>query len=97
MNKDINQILVRPILTEKSLIYKDKQNRYSFVVGKTATKTEVRQAVEKLFKVKVRKVCTSIAPGKLHRMGRYAGYRADWKKAIVTLQEGHKIDTAEAA
>ena len=97
MNRDIYQILKKPLLTEKSLVMKDKQNRYSFAVGKDATKPEIRTAIEKLFKVKVKKICTSVMPGKLHKMGRFAGYRPDWKKAVVTLEQGQKIDTTEAA
>jgi len=97
MSRDIFSVLKRPILTEKSLIMKEKGNRYSFEVAKESTKADVRTAVEKLFKVKVTKVCTMIVGGKLHRMGRFAGYRSDWKKAVVTLAEGQKIDTTPAA
>ncbi len=93
----IYNVLKRPILTEKSLLQKDSQNRYSFVVEKNSTKTDIRNAVEKLFKVKVKKVCTSVMPGKTRRMGRFEGVRSDWKKATVTLHEGFKIDTTEAA
>jgi large subunit ribosomal protein L23 len=97
MSKDILSVLKRPILTEKSLVMKEKGNRYSFVVAKDSTKPEIREAVEKLFKVKVTKVCTLIVLGKEHRMGRFSGRRPDWKKAMVTLAEGQKIDTTPAA
>ena len=97
MTDSVYSILKKPLLTEKSLLLKDKQNRYAFVVEKGATKTDIRSAIEKAFKVKVKKVCTMIMDGKEHRMGRFAGRRPDWKKAIVTLEKGHKIDTAEAA
>ncbi|HOX23773.1 MAG TPA: 50S ribosomal protein L23 [Elusimicrobiales bacterium] len=97
MSRDINSVLLRPILTEKSLLHKDKQNRYSFVVDKAAAKGDIRQAIEKLYKVKVEKVCTAVLPGKEHRMGRFSGHRPDWKKAMVTLKAGFKIDTTEAA
>jgi len=97
MSRDINSVLLRPILTEKSLLHKDKQNRYGFVVAKAAAKGDIRLAVEKLYKVKVAKVCTSVMPGKEHRMGRFSGYRPDWKKAMITLKAGFKIDTTQAA
>ncbi|MFA5162655.1 MAG: 50S ribosomal protein L23 [Elusimicrobiales bacterium] len=97
MNGDIYTILKRPLQTEKSLELRDKENRYSFAVDKSATKTEIRAAVEKMFKVKVTKVHTSIVGGKIHRMGRFAGRRPDWKKAVVTLAQGQKIDTTPAA
>ena len=86
---------MRPLLTERSVILKDKENRYSFQVEKDANKTDVRNAVEKLFKVKVIKVTTTIVPGKLHKMGRFEGFRSDWKKAVVTLEKGQKIDVTE--
>jgi large subunit ribosomal protein L23 len=91
------EVLKRPLLTERSIILKEKENRYSFEVDKRATKGDVRNAVEKTFKVKVKKVCTSVVDGKVRRMGRYEGKRPDWKKATVTLQEGHKIDVTGAA
>jgi len=94
---NIFEVLKKPLLTEKSLTQRDTQNRYSFIVAKAATKCEIRQAVEKMFNVKVKKVCTAVLPGKLHRMGRFEGYRSDFKKAMVTLQAGQKIDTTEAA
>ncbi len=97
MSRDIFAVLKRPILTEKSLMMKEKGNRYSFVVAKESTKPEIREAVEKIFKVKVTKVCTMVVLGKEHRMGRFNGRRPDWKKAMVTLAEGQKIDTTPAA
>ncbi|HUT85759.1 MAG TPA: 50S ribosomal protein L23 [Elusimicrobiales bacterium] len=95
MKKETYDIIVKPMLTEKSLSIRDKENRYSFAVCKSATKSEIKQAIEKLFKVKVTKVRTFILPGKLHRMGQFQGYRPDWKKAIVTLKAGNKIDIAQ--
>ncbi|MCX5783029.1 MAG: 50S ribosomal protein L23 [Elusimicrobia bacterium] len=96
MSRDILDVLKKPILTEKSLIMKDKQNRYSFVVEKAATKGDIRYAIETLFKVKVKKVRTMTVLGKVHRMGRFEGRRPDWKKAIVTLEAGAKIEVSEA-
>lgn len=91
----IHNVLTRPMLTEKSLILRDNENRYSFIVRKSAGKSEIKNAVEKIFKVKVMKVRTSILRGKLHRMGKFEGYRPDRKKAIVTLKAGDKIDVAQ--
>ncbi|MFH1620059.1 MAG: 50S ribosomal protein L23 [bacterium] len=95
MTKAFCDVLIRPLLTERSVTLKDRENRYSFEVNLMASKPEIRGAVEKLFKVKVRKVCTSVVMGKMHRMGRFEGKRPDWKKAIVTLEKGQKIDVAE--
>lgn len=95
MSKDIYEVLIRPLLTERSVLLKDKENRYSFEVAKNANKTDVRQAIEKSFKVKVKKVRTSIVNGKVRRMGRFEGQRPDWKKAIVTLAPGQKINVTE--
>jgi len=94
--KTVYEVIKKPLLTEKSLILRDEQNRYSFVVGKTATKNEVKTAVEKFFNVTVEAVNTCALKGKLHRQGRYAGKRADYKKAVVTLKKGDKIDVVEA-
>ncbi|MDR0291963.1 MAG: 50S ribosomal protein L23 [Elusimicrobium sp.] len=94
--KTVYETIKRPLLTEKSLILRDEQNKYSFVVAKTATKGEVKTAVEKFFNVTVEGVNTCALKGKVHRMGRYAGKRADYKKAIVTLKKGDKIDVVEA-
>ena len=89
---NFTEVLIAPILSEKSVINKDEQNRYSFRVNPKANKTEIRKAVETLFKVKVTAVRTANLPGKLHRVGRHEGYRSDWKKAIVSVKEGQKID-----
>jgi len=91
------EVLKKQLLTEKSMLMRDKQNRYSFAVAKNANKTDIRHAIEKQFKVKVEKVCTLIVEGKTRKMGRFSGQRPDWKKAIVTLAAGQKIDTAASA
>ena len=93
----IYETIRKPLLTEKSLILRDSDNCYCFVVEKTAGKHEIREAVETIFKVKVEKVATSALRGKVKRMGRFAGKRPDLKKAFVTLKKGDKIDTVEAA
>jgi len=95
MNK-IYDTIKKPLLTEKSLILRDSDNCYSFVVAKTANKHEIREAVESLFNVTVEKITTCVLRGKVKRMGRNSGKRPDLKKALVTLKKGDKIDTVEA-
>lgn len=90
-------ILVRPLLTERSTILKEKLNQYVFEVRPRASKPEIRRAIEELFKVKVTGVRTMNVHGKVRRMGRSVGQRSDWKKAIVKLAEGQKIDLVEQA
>jgi len=91
------ETLRKPLLTEKSLILRDTDNCYSFVVEKNANKHEIRKAVETLFKVTVEKVATIPLRGKVKKMGRFAGKRPDLKKALVTLKKGDKIETVETA
>ena len=81
----------RPLITEKGLGVKETEGTLVFDVAPEATKTEVKQAVEALFKVKVSAVRTATVEGKERRRGRYAGYRPDWKKAYVRLKEGEKM------
>ncbi len=88
-------ILKRPLLTEKSTEIQDKLNHIAFEVDPDANKVEIRRAVEKRFNVKVTKVRTMHFMGKLKRQGRYEGRRTSWKKALVTLAEGHKIEFFE--
>jgi len=84
-------VIRRPLITEKGLGVKETQNTLVFEVAPKATKTEVKQAVEVLFKVKVASVRTSTCAGKERRRGKYAGYRPDWKKAFVRLKAGEKM------
>jgi large subunit ribosomal protein L23 len=84
-------VIRRPLITEKGMGIKETQNTLVFEVAEKATKTEVKQAVESLFKVKVSAVRTATVEGKERRRGRYAGYRPDWKKAYVRLKEGEKM------
>jgi len=91
---DIYKIIKRPIITEKTTNLK-KQNKYVFEVDINATKSQIKQAVEKLFNVDVVEVRTMIMKGKLRRYGRYEGYKPDWKKAIVTLKSGQIIKQIE--
>jgi large subunit ribosomal protein L23 len=88
-------VVKRPIDTEKLNRLRDRENKYGFEVALKASKTEVKQAVESLFKVKVLDVKTSIVRGKMRRIGRSEGMRPNWKKAIVTLKEGDAISIFE--
>jgi large subunit ribosomal protein L23 len=90
-------IVVRPIITEKSSLLKDTGNQYVFEVQRDANKIEIKKAVEKLFKVKVVSVNISNSEGKKKRVGRFAGKKPDWKKAIVKLNPKDKITIFEGA
>lgn len=86
-----NQIIRRPLVTEKSTMLRDKGNEViAFEVDVKANKIQVKDAVEQLFKVKVEEVRLFNVRGKVKRMGRYAGKRRDWRKAYVRLKEGEK-------
>lgn len=87
----IYKVIRRPVITEKGVTKKDEERTLCFEVAVEANKTEIRQAVEKLFKVKVDLVRTTTTPGKLRRRGKFSGYRPDWKKAYVRLKEGQKV------
>ena len=84
-------VIRRPLITEKGLGVKETQNTLVFEVDLKATKMEVKQAVETLFKVKVSDVRTSTVEGKERRRGRFTGYRPDWKKTYVRLKDGQKM------
>ena len=89
--KSAYQIIRRPVITEKGLGVKETESTLVFQVSPNATKTEIKEAVQSIFKVKVDSVRTSNFPGKERRRGRFAGYRPDWKKAYVRLKEGEKM------
>jgi large subunit ribosomal protein L23 len=90
-----HETVVRPLITEKtSAAYQDRAE-YAFEVHPDATKPQIRQAIEELFGVKVTDVWTSNQRGKIKRMGRTAGRRPNWKKAIVKLREGDTIEIFE--
>jgi large subunit ribosomal protein L23 len=95
--KEAQKIIRRPLITEKSTRQKEENRQYIFEVDRDANKIEIQSAVERLFKVKVIQVRTSKVLGKVKRLGRRQGKRTDWKKAIVTLQEGDRIDFFEGA
>jgi large subunit ribosomal protein L23 len=101
-----HQIIKRPLLTEKSSRLKETgggagagedslQPKILFEVHSDANKIQIRQAVEELFKVKVASISTQIVRGKVKRIGRFIGQRSNWKKAIVTLLPGNKIEFFE--
>jgi large subunit ribosomal protein L23 len=95
--KEPQKIIIRPLVTEKSTQQKEISNQYVFEVLRDANKIEIQSAVERLFKVKVAQVRTTNVLGKKKRLGRKYGKRPDWKKAIVTLKEGSRIEFFEGA
>lgn len=92
---DARDIIKRPVITEKSTDLIVNDNKYTFVVDLKANKTQIKSAVEEIFEVKVNRVNTVRVRGKLRRMGRNEGRRPDYKKAIVTLADGHSIEVFE--
>ena len=95
--KEPQKIIRKPLVTEKSTRQKEEARQYAFEVRRDANKIEIQFAVERLFKVKVLQVRTSNILGKVKRLGRRYGKRSDWKKAIVTLRDGDRIDFFEGA
>ncbi len=87
----VYDVIKKPLVTEKGVTKKDNERTLCFEVASGANKTQIRQAVETLFKVKVEDVRTSTTAGKLRRRGRFAGYRPEWKKAYVKLKTGEKM------
>jgi large subunit ribosomal protein L23 len=85
------QVIRRPIITEKGLGMKETQHTVVFEVASDATKTEIKEAVQRVFKVKVDRVRTQNCHGKFRRRGRAEGFRRDWKKAYVKLAPGEKM------
>ena len=88
-------IIIRPIITEKSMHLTENNNTVTFVVAKNANKTEIKLAVEELFSVKVDRVNVITVRAKAARMGQYVGKKPGYKKAIIKLAEGHSIDIFE--
>jgi large subunit ribosomal protein L23 len=93
--KNSIQIIRRPIITERASDLQEGQNKYVFEVLSRANKVDIRRAVESLFDVDVVKINTSNVHGKVKRLGRFQGRRPNWKKAVVTLADGHSIDFFE--
>jgi large subunit ribosomal protein L23 len=90
-------IIRRPLITEKTTIQKEMANQVSFEVDRKANRVEIKRAVEKIFNVRVVGVRTMQIKGKTKRRGRIVGKRRDWKKALVTLGPGERIDFFEGA
>ncbi|GHV58223.1 50S ribosomal protein L23 [Deltaproteobacteria bacterium] len=95
--KHAHEILLRPLVTEKSMLARENHNQFFFKVNPAATKLEIAQAVEKAFSVKVVEVRTVNVLGKKKRRGRLLGRKPDWKKAIVRLAAGDGIKYFESA
>lgn len=92
---EARQVIQRPLITEKSTIERELENVVTFAVDPHANKVEIKEAVERLFDVKVVEVRTARVKGKPRRVGRFQGYRASWKKARVKLREGDNIEFFE--
>ncbi|MEE8470706.1 MAG: 50S ribosomal protein L23 [Dehalococcoidia bacterium] len=90
----VYEVLRRPVITEKNTMLVE-QNKYAFEVAREANKPQIREAVEKAFNVKVSSVNVIHVPGKMRRAGRQRGMTQSWKKAVVTLESGHKIELFE--
>lgn len=97
MTQGIHAVLVRPLLTEKMTALRESANQVGFLVRSGANRVQIKQAIESLLKVKVERVNVMTVRGKIKRLGRFSGKRSDWKKAIVTLKKGEKLDIYESA
>jgi large subunit ribosomal protein L23 len=89
------EIIKRPVITEKTSIQKETNRQVTFEVDRRANRVEIRRAVERLFNVRVAAVRTAQVKGKIKQRGRIIGKRRDWKKAVVTLMPGERIDFFE--
>lgn len=94
--KGSRRVIRRPIITERATKLQEDENKYSFEVDRGANKIEIKRAVEEMFDVSVAKVNTTGVHGKVKRLGRFVGRRADWKKAVVTLADGETIEFFES-
>ena len=94
-NKSIFNVIRRPIISEKSIALREALNQVTFEVDMSANKIQIRKAVEQLLEASVSSVNTLIVRGKNKRIGRYTGKRPNWKKAIVTLNEGESIEALD--
>jgi large subunit ribosomal protein L23 len=92
---EVHQIIRKLLVTEKSTLAREESNKYIFEVDRKANKVEIGAAVEKLFKVKVVDVRVMHVLGKKKRMGKIMGQKSSWKKAIVTLTAGNRIEVLE--
>jgi large subunit ribosomal protein L23 len=93
--KDARDIVIRPILTEKSLLKKENENKYYFDVSSDSNKIEIKKAVEELFKVHVLNVRILWRKGKVKKLGRFVGKRPNIKKACCEIKQGERIEAFE--
>jgi large subunit ribosomal protein L23 len=91
---EARQLIKRPVITEKTTKMME-ENKYCFVVDPKANKTQIKQAIEVIFNVKVQSVNTTNILGKIKKMGRHEGRRSSWKRATVTLKKGSRIEFFE--
>ena len=92
---NIHDVILRPVVTEKSTVAREALNAVTLAVATSATKYDIKRAVEELFEVSVVRVRTITPPAKKKRVGRFVGAKRAWKKAIVVLAEGQKIEFFE--
>lgn len=92
---DRHDIIISPLVTEKSTLLRETQSQYSFVVRPDVNRSEVKKALEETLSIKVMKVRIMNCMGKEKRLNRFIGRRPDWKKAVVTLKEGQKLTIFE--
>ena len=95
MSAESGRVLLRPLLTEKVTGLRETQNTVAFVVDAKANRIQVKRAVEDMLKVKVERVNLMNVMGKFKRLGRFGGKKPDWKKALVTLKKGEKLELYE--
>ncbi len=93
--RDPRTIILQPLVTEKGSRLRETENKYLFRVARDANKIEIKRAIEEIFNVKVKQVRTMTVRGKVKRLGVFEGKRPNWKKAVVTLEQGHSIDLFE--
>ncbi len=93
---NLSNVIKAPVISEKSTVAAEADNRFVFKVANQATKLQVKKSVELMFNVEVEKVQLLNVKGKTKRFGRFMGKRSDWKKAYVKLKEGHDIDFSAA-
>ncbi len=94
---DARDIIIKPIITEKSMQLFNRDNKYTFKVAKDENKIQIRKDIEEIYKIRVLRVTTMKEKGKTVRRGRYMGKNSDWKKAIVQVHQEDKIEINGAA
>jgi large subunit ribosomal protein L23 len=92
---EARHIVKRVLTTEKSTVMREAESKYAFMVDLRAGKHQIKNAIEKIFKVHVTSIRTVVVPGKVKRLGRYEGKTAKWKKAVVKLAAGEQIAELE--